>query len=242
MVRSSAKFEGPFNFKTMGRSTGNDIILSYNDVVLRRSDLDILSGPHFLNDRIIEFYFSYLSSCYPSDNIFLVPPSIAFWLQNCSDEETLKVFSEPLNLATKSLVIFPVNDNDDVTEAEAGSHWTLLVFYRTTNVFVHHDSSGGSNRVYSKRLYKSVVGFMGNSDSDIQYLEHESSPQQENGFDCGLFVIAIARVLCRWHTSNDLVDEEQLWFPDVREQVTPSTVLNMRNEILSLIQGLMSMK
>ncbi|CAL1392928.1 unnamed protein product [Linum trigynum] len=42
----------------MGRSAATDeIIPSYNDDVLRRSDLRILSGPRFLTDRIIEFYF-----------------------------------------------------------------------------------------------------------------------------------------------------------------------------------------
>lgn len=224
----------------MERSARDDMILSYNDVVLRRSDLDILSGPHFLNDRIIEFYLSFLSSCYPSDDIYLVPPSIAFWLQNCSDEDTFKAFVEPLNLPSKNLVIFPVNDNDDVTIAEAGSHWSLLVFYRPANVFVPHDSFRGLNRACSKKLYKSVAKFMGNLDANVQYLEDQSSPQQSNGYDCGLFLLAIARVICSWYTSSNRVDGEQLWFSDVKEQVTPATISTMRNEILSLIKGLMS--
>lgn len=67
----------------MRKSKADEKILSYNDVVLRRSDLHILSGPYFLNDRIIEFYFSYLSSCHPSQDILLVPPSIAFWIIQC---------------------------------------------------------------------------------------------------------------------------------------------------------------
>ncbi|KAK6926844.1 hypothetical protein RJ641_008563 [Dillenia turbinata] len=115
-------------------------ILSYNDVVLRQSDLGILGGPFYLNDRIIEFYFSYLSSCYSSKEILLVPPSIAFWIANCPDTESLGGFLEPLKLSEKEVVIFPVNDNDDVSQAEGGSHWSLLAFNRTANDFVHHDS------------------------------------------------------------------------------------------------------
>lgn len=219
------------------------MILSYNDTVLRRSDLDILSGPHYLNDRIIEFYFSYLSSIYPSDDIYLVPPSISFWLQNCPDEESIKTFIEPLNLPSKKLVIFPVNNNEDLTLAEGGSHWSLLAFHRAVNVFIHHDSMLTSNSSYSKRLYASMVGFVGGSDSDISYQEFKSFPQQENGYDCGLFVTAIARVICEWYTSTgDHVDTGELWFSAVKEQVTPAAVSNMRNEILDLIKGLMADK
>ncbi|CAL5352853.1 unnamed protein product [Camellia sinensis] len=90
----------------MRKSAADEKILSYNVVVLRRSDLDILSGPYFLNDRIIEFYFSYLPSCYPSKEILLVSPSIAFCIANWPDIESLKDFVEPLNLSTKKLVIF----------------------------------------------------------------------------------------------------------------------------------------
>ncbi|GMP89097.1 hypothetical protein CsSME_00040811 [Camellia sinensis var. sinensis] len=136
------------------KSAADEKIISYNDVVLRRSDLDILSGPYFLNDRIIEFYFSYLPSCYPSEEILLVSPSIAFWIANGPDIESLKDFVEPLNLSSKKLVIFPVNNNDDVTEAEGGNCWSLLVFERNANVSVHHDSYGGLNAGHAKQLYR----------------------------------------------------------------------------------------
>ncbi|KAL0369713.1 UNVERIFIED_CONTAM: NEDD8-specific protease 1 [Sesamum angustifolium] len=87
----------------MAKARADEKILSYDDVVLRRSDLDILSGPYFLNDRIIEFYFSYLTSCYPSEDILLIPPSIAFWIKECPDISSLKDFVEPLHLPRRKL-------------------------------------------------------------------------------------------------------------------------------------------
>ncbi|KAI3823492.1 hypothetical protein L1987_04930 [Smallanthus sonchifolius] len=105
------------NICNMPKSSADEIILSYNDAVLRQSDLGILNGPYYLNDRIIEFYFSYLSSSHPSEHILLVPPSIAFWIMNCPDTSSLKDFLQPLNLPSKKLIIFPVNNNDDVTAA-----------------------------------------------------------------------------------------------------------------------------
>ncbi|KAE8731585.1 NEDD8-specific protease 1 [Hibiscus syriacus] len=141
----------------MGKSAADEIILGYNDVVLRRSDLEILGGPYYLNDRIIEFYFSLLSSSHPSQDILLVSPMIAFWITNCPDVDGLNDFLEPLKLPVKNLVLFPVNINDDVSLAEGGSHWSLLAHYRSANVFVHHDSSQQMNKRHAMKLYKSVV-------------------------------------------------------------------------------------
>ncbi|KAM1027726.1 hypothetical protein FF1_040427 [Malus domestica] len=224
----------------MGKPNPDEKILSYNDVVLRRSDLDILSGPYFLNDRLIEFYLSHLSSC--SEEILLIAPSIAFWMMNAVGQG-LHEFLVLLNLPDKKLVIFPVNDNEDVSEARGGSHWSLLAFERDSNVFVHHDSNGGMNRRHAKKLYDAVVDFMSVSSSATKptYQECSDSPQQVNGYDCGLFVLAIARVICSWYGSKDK-GEQTLWFHAVREQVTPSVVAAMRNEILELIRGLMPVK
>lgn len=233
----------------MGGSKSNnpdEKILSYNDVVLRRSDLDILSGPYFLNDRIIEFYFSYLSSCHASQDVLLVPPSISYWIMNCPLKDSLKDFVEPLHLPAKSLVLFPINDNDDVSKAEGGSHWSLLAFERNANVFIHHDSNEGMNRLHATRLYNKVFKFMSDSGlpSNARFLECADSPQQVNGYDCGLYVTAIARVICLWHSDdrNKAKDRSYLWFSTVKEQVTPSLVAGMRNEILELIKGLMVKK
>ncbi|KAL6195703.1 hypothetical protein ACLB2K_031321 [Fragaria x ananassa] len=222
----------------MAKSNPDEKILSYNDVVLRRSDLDILSGPYFLNDRIIEFYFSHLSSC--SEEILLIPPSITFWMMNCP-AESLKDFLDPLHLPDKKVVIFPVNDNDDVSEAEGGSHWSLLAFERSMNTFYHHDSSrGGLSKRPAKRLYNAVKKFMSVSSSatDPVYKECTDSPHQVNGYDCGMYVLAIARIICSWYGSKDK-DGHNMWFSAVKAQVTPSAVAAMRGEILGLIRGLM---
>ncbi|GLT46331.1 hypothetical protein SLA2020_417360 [Shorea laevis] len=229
----------------MRRSAADEMILSYNDVVLRQSDLKILSGPYFLNDRIIEFYLSYLSSSHPSQGILLVPPSIAFWITNCMDTDTLKDFIEPLKLPEKKLIIFPVNNNEDVSLAEGGSHWSLVAYYRSSNVFVHHDSHRQMNKGQAMRLFKAVVGFItsdSSSSCNAKYQEYVDSPQQINGYDCALYVTANARAICSWYETNENKDEDNLWFSAVKEQVNPSAVAEMRGEILGLIRVLMDKK
>ncbi|KAI4386033.1 hypothetical protein MLD38_004005 [Melastoma candidum] len=227
----------------MRKSSGDEMILSYNDVVLRRSDLHVLDGPRFLNDRIIEFYLTYLSTSRPSDQILMVSPSISFWIMNCPDKEGLRDFVEPLKLPSRNLVIFPVNNNDDVDVAEGGSHWSLLAFERNANVFVHHDSSKGINDLFATRLYKAVGGFLGNSadlGAEPRYVKCSSSPQQQNGYDCGLYVLATAEVIHDWYRDSGSQDKESLWFSVVNERVTPSAVVRLRGEISELIRGLMA--
>lgn len=214
----------------------DDKILSYNDVVLRRSDVDILSGPYFLNDRIIEFYFSYLTSCYPSEDILLVPPSISFWIKECPDPESLKDFLEPLHLSRRKLIIFPINDNEDVTMAGGGNHWSLLAFERSANAFVHHDSLS-INAADAKRVYRAVKS---NTAPGATYIDCPSTPKQVNGYDCGLYVTAIARSICEWYFSGAPKNMEDLWSSTITRQVTPIIVSKMRHEILDLVQSLMA--
>ncbi|GFP95681.1 nedd8-specific protease 1 [Phtheirospermum japonicum] len=216
--------------------SADDKILSYNDVVLRRSDLGILGGRYFLNDRIIEFYFSHLASIYPRDDILLVPPSVAFWIKECPDIASLKDFVEPLHLPRKELIIFPINDNADVARAEGGTHWSLLAFERDANLFVHHDSSDGFNSAHARRVYRAVVSYTG---CEAGYREWSGTPRQTNGYDCGLYVLAIARAICEWYASAGPKDVEGLWFAGVKEKITASHVAEMRSEILELVRSLM---
>ncbi|KAK4338841.1 hypothetical protein RND71_040303 [Anisodus tanguticus] len=221
----------------MAKSKADEKILSYNDVVLRQSDLDILNGPNCLNDRIIEFYFSYVSSLFPSDNILLVPPSIAFWIKECPDPASVKDFMEPLHLSRRKLILLPINDNSDVCMAEGGSHWSLLAFDRNSNVFVHHDSSSGCmNEYHSKQVYKVTLPYIA---TNATYKECPDTPKQVNGYDCGVYVLAIARVICQWYANSGTQYADTLWFSHL-EQVSPSAVSEMRNEILGLIKGLMA--
>lgn len=228
------------------RTSGDEKILSYNDVVLRRYDLDILCGPYFLNDRLIEFYFSYLSSCLSSDDILLVPPSIAFWIKECPDDNaSLKDFLEPLHLSQKKIIIFPINDNNNVSLAEGGNHWSLLAYERSSNAFVHHDSSSGNmNKYDAKRVYKVVRSYVSMSSSNASYIECSNTPKQANGYDCGVYVMAFARAICAWYSSSSSAAkniDDKLWFADI-EQITPSVVSSLRREVMELIRRMMTVQ
>lgn len=216
------------------KSKADEKILSYGDVVLRRSDLDILHGPHYINDCLIEFFFAYLS---PPNPVLLISPSMSFWLSNCPDSTSLPEAIDPLKLHLRDLVLFTVNNNSDVTAAEGGTHWSLLVYYKGTNEFVHHDSSQGMNRWHAEMLFEAVKGFTGEG-GEARYVEG-FTPQQSNGYDCGLYVMAIARVVCDWFQEGGVMNEGEKWFSALKEGVDATMVADLRGELLRLILGLM---
>ncbi|KAJ0987705.1 hypothetical protein J5N97_006061 [Dioscorea zingiberensis] len=217
----------------------DDKILSYNDVVLRRSDLDILRGPHYINDRIIEFYWSYLSTSV-TDRVLLVPPSISFWIANCLDYQSRVEAVKPLNFPARDLVVFTVNDSSDVTQAGGGTHWSLLVYVRGMNAVVHHDSYSPMNRIQARVFFNAVNEFLGDGSAGVKFIEGYT-PKQRNEYDCGLYVMRVARVLCDWFR-GERDGRSDWWFSQLDQELDAAVMASFRREVLELILGLMECK
>ncbi|KAL2611165.1 hypothetical protein R1flu_022857 [Riccia fluitans] len=220
-------------------------VLSYGDVLLRKSDVSLLDGPHFLNDHIIEFYFNYLdrqicsfAGCQEDETspLLLVGPTPTFWLLHCPDAEGIIATIQPMKLLKRELVIFAVNNNEDVETAEGGTHWTLLSYNRQKNTFEHFDSMAGTNWKQARDLVNIVKPYMGPFAASAKFIE-QATPQQENSYDCGVYVMAIAQLICNAFCERRKgrpVDYGGL----IRTTVTPSTVSKMRYTTIELIHSL----
>ncbi|XP_021735164.1 NEDD8-specific protease 1-like [Chenopodium quinoa] len=225
------------------------------------SDREILKNPCYINDQIIEFYFRYLTFTYDEQDILFVSPAVSFLLAN-SDFAGIKHTAESLKLVDKKLIFFTINNtinNEDFsTDTEECTHWSLLVYYKTLDVFVHHDSVNGLNHSDAKKLYNTVKDFVGDDDDDDKrptkirkngignkkvdddeeavYIEFYT-PQQSNVYDCGLYVMKIAAVICEWYLSRKASDDKYcLWYQVVRNQVLRCYVENqMRSDLLEFV-------
>ena len=120
---------------------------------------------------------------YPSSHIVLLRPSMAFMLMQTPDPLTLK---DALPDFTRTTHIFlPINDARNVSVAEGGSHWSLLLVSVIDGVAFHYDSLTPSN--YNEaRLATDKISQLLNR--PLRFMNLDDSPQQENSSDCGVYV------------------------------------------------------
>ncbi|XP_070558412.1 sentrin-specific protease 8-like isoform X2 [Ptychodera flava] len=140
---------------------GDEIALSFHDSLLRLSDLRLLEGPRWLNDKIIGFAFEYLEReqfCDFSDDVCFISPEVTQFIK-LSPASDLGIFLEPLNLHNKKFIFLAVNDNESC-DSVGGSHWSLLVFDRNKGQFGHYDSAGHGNSRIASSLSNKLSTFI----------------------------------------------------------------------------------
>jgi sentrin-specific protease 8 len=208
--------------------------LLIGDVSLCREDLALLVPPRWINDQIIAGAFElFRTRTAPADDRWLaVGPSEAFMMAQLDDPTQLHALFAPLKLADRTLVLFPVSDHDE-PEVVGGVHWSLLCFYRQqgADAFYHFDSLAGINKLPAERLAKRVAPLLA---TRVTSVVHAPTPQQQNGYDCGMYTIRIGEIcgeLCG--EPVEAVSER------IQATVTPDSIVLKRKEIIRMLQALM---
>lgn len=96
------------------------------------------------------------------------------------------------NFSKVTHIFLPINDNRNVSQAEGGSHWSLLLVSTIDRVAFHYDSLGGANCKEALDCTKQLSRIL---KTDLKYQQIDDCPQQENGSDCGVFVCILMRHL-----------------------------------------------
>ncbi|XP_014662435.1 PREDICTED: sentrin-specific protease 8-like [Priapulus caudatus] len=210
---------------------GDDVVLSFHDSLLRVSDVHLLSGPYWLNDNIIGFAFEFIENvlCKDCSGIFsFISPQVTQFIKLVNEPGELDAFLEPLSLSTKKFVALAVNDSESRSDV-GGSHWSLLVLDVDSGVFRHYDSSSQHNHDAARLLARQLARYM-RIVSD-RFVEEEM-PQQRNGYDCGVYAIAVAEELCKSEMHIGDVGSANL------ASITPSYVESCRQRLRKLISEL----
>lgn len=103
------------------------------------------------------------------------------------------------------------------------------MFSRKIHAFVHYDSMGGLNAKCARRLFLGVKDFVGREGVDAEFVEGKVG-WQTNGYDCGLWVMEVARVIlqkCERGEEEDIVNLEK--------EINVEKIGQLRGEILDLV-------
>lgn len=181
------------NYTKMAKAS---VVLSFHNILLHRSDIELLEGPHWLNDTIISFYFEYLEKVVFSkeNDLLFVSPEVTQCIKMVQTEE-IKTFLEPLDVNLKKFVFFALNDNN-TPDMAGGSHWSLLAYSRPENCFFHLDSSQATNHDVAWEFASHIMPYLAKGGS-INFVDKECI-QQSNGYDCGIHVIINAERLAEY--------------------------------------------
>lgn len=207
----------------------NEIYLSYKDCLLRKNDVDVLRGPHWLTDLIIGLYLEYIEEQYElkKPRLLFISPELT-QLMKLSSYQDYMFFFEPLKGNQKDYIFFPLNNNSKKDES-GGSHWSLLVFSKNEMACYHFDSCQGFNKSIAHEFAGKLMRFFYQGPRgtflEVQY------PQQDNSYDCGLYV------LCGIDIITEALQKGKK-IPECRYDTLKELVLNKRKSLLELIDKL----
>lgn len=211
----------------MANKNPNEIVLSYQDCLLRNSDVDLLKGQHWLNDVIIGFYLEYLDNHLniPNKNeILYISPELTQLLK-MTDPSQYDIFLEPIEAAIKKFIFFPLN-NMNKKDVAGGSHWSLLVYSKPEETYFHFDSCQGTNGSIASIFTNNLMLYF-HCKNDKKFIEVDC-PQQNNGYDCGLYVLCFTDVISRHALENGKIR-------DCKLNTVNFHVKSKRRELLCLI-------
>jgi len=155
-------------------------------------------------------------------------------------------------------LFLPINDNNAASYSafsssdSRGSHWSILaaIINKDTKIsFLHFDSSrrfnAGAARAVAKRLSYALAISGYDGVTDVVNVVECRTPQQTNGYDCGVYALAAAEILSRV-CLEDFEDEKRLIKYCEKELESlgqqPDFAVRMRRRIADDIRALIGEK
>lgn len=187
-----------FEIETMPEFEDGDLLLNFHDAVIYGSDLALVqSSNSWLNDACINFFMALLQQRSTSKTYkFMDPSVISFFVHQCTDDDEIQDFAQGNSFRGMDKIFIPVNDTMADTKVwRGGSHWTLLVIVKAEEKIefwhfdsVRHSGNGSAARNIARKLGTQFFGV------SLPTVVEAETPQQSNGYDCGVHMIAAAKI------------------------------------------------
>ena len=202
---------------------GNDVIavLSHVKIDITRDHLRTCCPGKYLNDEIINCYLSLVSG--HRRDIFCFS---SFFMSKLYDDDKAYNYSKVKRWKRPDLfklkqVFVPINvDNSN-------DHWILAVIDMTCKRIRMYDSAYGTGKKYlgilkrflDDELLKNMTTFLNERAWQLVESDPRVVPQQGNGYDCGVFVLAFAHALSLDYSIRGVTQEGM---PNFRRRVVHS--------------------
>jgi Ulp1 family protease len=183
-----------------------------------QEDIELLAQPcGWLNDSCVAYFMQWLSlildlspspTACKATGFVLMDPCAGFMLQHEEDVDDIDLDSVGLDPANQ-FIFLPVNNGDICAESYSGTHWSLLVWAPYGKLYTF-DSSGSTNAASVKATARGLVKYFLHCSTSAKIILPErvaqvlqastdvisvACPQQQNGYDCGIFVCAFTEFL-----------------------------------------------
>jgi hypothetical protein len=166
------------------------VVASLGDTVLYKSDLLTLSSPEYITDNVISLFLEMLNE--ECGAVYSIPPSVV-QLIKLTDTPSLVEMLSDLKLSKYEIVLCPVNDSRSTTSQMSGQHWSLLCYVQDQSTVYHIDSLNSFNAAETKIMASKLSALFGKSLN----CKNLCCAQQDNGYDCGIYVIFFARQIVK---------------------------------------------
>ncbi|KAG2212662.1 hypothetical protein INT47_000639 [Mucor saturninus] len=222
----------------MAAALVDNLILHYHDVVIRQSDLNTLAPGEWLNDTMLEFHMEFLERTFvPKDAHYLfLRPGIVQLITFAEGDVMNLVPALPKDMDGYEAIFIPVNDGDPA-QANSGTHWSLLVYVRAVNSFYYYDTLRFNNLRNAEITCKRMQPLL-RLDKSSQFIP-ATTPQQDNGSDCGVSVIAIIDYILHQllkSREKSVVQYNKIMILDKKSLSTPKQVRDNVNGMIKRLQ------
>lgn len=165
------------------------VVSAYSiDITVR--DLLTLADGQWLNDNIIDFYLSLVTEKLPH---------VYCWTTHFFSTLKLKGYQgvarwakrRKINLFEKDKIIVPINI--------MSTHWCVAVIDNKLNTISYHDSLASRGNLQAVELLQVYMTKeaerLGVGAPSYELLASSKTPQQQNGYDCGVFTCTVAKCI-----------------------------------------------
>ena len=192
--------------------TENTLLYSFENIEVYKRELFIVLTNQWVNDTIVHLAGRKLelkaNQGLDKDKpsvMFIPPQTIQFF--RFFPPDVAKTAIPNFNIFKAEIALFPFVDAS--SPMDTGTHWSLLVWHtkgskNEPQIIEYLDSHGGYNTETAKKLVEILTNLYEITDYKLEFSQ---VPQQNNGFDCGMFVIAFMKHYCEHKSIDGIFDD-----------------------------------